>query len=103
MNDSASSTGKIECGVPQGSVLGLLFFALYINDIHHAVGSDYLRPFADDTALFMSHPDLTARIASIKLKFEDLFKWRISNKLTINAEKQISFSFTLLTNRSLNI
>ena len=39
------------------------------------------------TALFMSHPDLTALIANIKSKFEDLFKWCISNKLTINAEK----------------
>ena len=35
----------------------------------------------------MSHPDLTALIANIKSKFEDLFKWCISNKLTINAEK----------------
>ena len=35
----------------------------------------------------MSHPDLTALIAYIKPKFEDLFKWCISNKLTINAEK----------------
>ena len=87
VNDSASSTGKIECGVPQGPVLGPLFFALYINDIHHAVGSEYLRLFADDTALFMSHPDLIALIANIKSKFEDLFKWCISNKLTINAEK----------------
>ena len=86
-NDSASSTGKIECGVPQGSVLGPLFFALYINDIHHSVGTEYVKLFADDTALFMSHPDLTALIANIKSKFEDLFKWCISNKLTINAEK----------------
>ena len=86
-NDSASSTGKIECGVPQGSVLGPLFFSLYINDIHHSVGTEYVRLFADDTALFMSHPDLTALIANIKSKFEDLFKWCISNKLTINAEK----------------
>ena len=35
----------------------------------------------------MSHPDLTVLIANIKSKFEDLFKWCISNKLTINAEK----------------
>ena len=73
--------------MPQGSVLGPLFFALYINDIHHAVGTEYVRLFVDDTALFMSHPDLTALIANIKSKFEDIFKWCISNKLTINAEK----------------
>ena len=67
--------------------LGPLFFALYINDIHHAVGPEYLRLFADDTSLFMSHPDLSALIVNMISKFEDLFKWCISNKLTINAEK----------------
>ena len=87
MNDSASSTGKIECGVPQGSLLGPLFFALYINYIHHAVGSEYLRLFADGTALFISHAELTALIANMISKFVDFFKWCISNKLTINAEK----------------
>ena len=87
LNESASSTGKIECGVPQGSVLRPLFFALYINDINHAVGAEYLRLFADDNALFMSHPDLTTLIANMISKFEDPFKWCISNKLTINAEK----------------
>ena len=96
VNDSALSTGKIECGVPQGSVLGPLFFALCINDIQHAVGSEYLRIFSDDTALFVSHLDLTALIANITSKFEDLFKWCICNKLTM-------YSFILLTNRSLRI
>ena len=55
INDAKSSLGKIECGVPQGSVLGPLFFTIYSNDIQNAVGPENLRLFADDTALFMSH------------------------------------------------
>ena len=30
LNDSVSSTGKIECGMPKCSELGPLFLALYI-------------------------------------------------------------------------
>ena len=87
INDAKSSLGKIECCVPQGSVLRPLFFIIYINDIQNAVGPENLRLFADDTALFMSHTDLTQLLCDIKRKFKHLIKWCNSNKLTINAEK----------------
>ena len=86
INDAKSSLGKIECGVPQNSVLGPLFFTSYINDIQSAVGPENLRLFSDDTALFMSHTYLTQLLYDIKTKFKHLIKWCISNKLTINAE-----------------
>ena len=46
---------KILCGVPQGSVLGPLFFSIYINDICHLSNLYDLVLFADDTNLFFSH------------------------------------------------
>ena len=44
----------IKCGVPQGSILGLLLFIVYVNDLYRA--SNILRPimFADDRNLFYS-------------------------------------------------
>ena len=43
-----SERGEIECGVPQGSVLGPLFFLLYVNDMIKAAKGLDLVLFADD-------------------------------------------------------
>ena len=58
ISDSSSTLQKVHCGVPQGSVLGPLFFALYIKDIRYAVGPECIRLFADDTALYMVNTSL---------------------------------------------
>jgi len=44
-----SEKGRVECGVPQGSVLGPLFFLLYVNDMVRASDEIDLVLFADDT------------------------------------------------------
>ena len=87
INDVSSTLRKVQCGVPQGSVLGPLLFALYINDIQHAVGAECVRLFADDTALYMVNTDLKVLISSVKVKIQQTSKWRICNKLTINIDK----------------
>ena len=77
INDTNSLLVKIECDVPQGSVLGPLVFTIYINDTHNAVGLENLRLFADDTALFMSHTNLTQLLFDIKTKFKHLINGAI--------------------------
>ena len=62
-------------------------FTLYSNDIQHVVGAECVRLFADDTALCMVNTDLKVLIYSVKVKIQQLFKWCICNKLTINIEK----------------
>ena len=70
-----------------GFILGQLLFVLYINDIQYTVGADCARLFADDMALYMDNTDLQVLISIVKLKVEQLVKWCISNKLTINSDK----------------
>jgi hypothetical protein len=51
INGDTSDPKHLECGVPQGSVLGPLLFLVYINDITDDLESDCFI-FADDTSLF---------------------------------------------------
>ena len=87
INGTQSALNAVTCGVPQGSVLGPLFFALYINDIYESVGMDYVRLFADDIALYMWHKNLITLVEEIKLKLSHLYMWCVSNKLIINRDK----------------
>ena len=44
---------NVLCGVPQGSILGLLLFLVYVNDMKAAVKCKLLL-YADDSALLVS-------------------------------------------------
>ena len=52
INGYESSLAIINCGVSQGSVLGLLLFLLYINELNQAIKFSNVHHFADDINLF---------------------------------------------------
>ena len=51
LNGQTSEWLPVKAGVPQGSILGLLFFLIYINDLSDDLVST-IKLFADDTSLF---------------------------------------------------
>ena len=61
LNDQSSSWANINAGVPQGSILGLLLFLIYINDLSDNLKCN-LNLFTDDTSLFstVKVPERTA-------------------------------------------
>ena len=81
----ASSPTRVQSGVPQGTVLGPLFFLVYINDISKGL-TEGTKLFADDSLLYRTIR--TLEIAQI-LQF-DLNKlqiWSENNKMEFHPGK----------------
>ena len=82
-----SGRGKVECGVPQGSVLGPLFFILYVNDMVKACeGLDPVL-FADDTNIFAEGSDPAELFRRVNRGLGELSRWFRCNRLTLNLKK----------------
>ncbi|PJE78524.1 hypothetical protein CI610_02532 [invertebrate metagenome] len=86
INDSLSSLKPINAGVPQGSVLGPLFFLLYINDISCNLSS-LSRLFADDTSLSYASYDLNLIETEAKRDLLKLEIWSNEWLMSFNPNK----------------
>ena len=93
-NGIKSKTEKVNCGVPQGSILGPLLFLIYINDLSTVSEACMSILFADDTNMFFTGNNLQTVAKEIN---EDLIKvqeWLYCNKLSVNVLKTHYMIFT---------
>ena len=86
-NNVVSSSKMIKCGVPQGSVLGPLFFILYINDVQHAIKNSKMQLYADDTVIHVAGAGATSAAAKLQPDLISFANWCNSNKLSLNVSK----------------
>ena len=85
-NGKTSDIRNVNCGVPQGSILGPLLFILYINDFSNVSDILLYVLFADDTNVFLNgrykNNNKYNAIGTVKL-----YNWLLANKLTLNISK----------------
>ena len=81
LNGQHSSWTNVQAGVPQGSILGPLFFLIYINDLSDGLTSNP-KLFADDTSLYWFNENKIQSWDSILTLQNKLKRWFSVEKLT---------------------
>ena len=85
LNGQTSNWNKIKTGIPQGSILGPLFFLIYINDLPFELRcSDKL--FADDTSSFSVVENVNETTAEINKDLVNINKWAQQWKKSFNSD-----------------
>ena len=87
LNGQSSSWTVVSAGVPQGSVLGPLFFLMYFNDLICGLSST-TKLFADDTSLFSVVYDITQSTNELNDDLAKLSNWASQWKMSFNSDKQ---------------
>ena len=87
VNGSISCESSVKYRVPQGSILGPLFFLLYINDLPTCLNKTKPRLFADDTNITAAGECLHDIENAVNSDLENLRQWLLANKLSLNVAK----------------
>jgi len=94
-NNHTSEMNIVNCGVPQGSILGPLLFLLYINDMPLVCKQLLFILFADDTNILYSNSDIIQLMNIVNADLAILSDWFKANMLSLNVQKTsfIMFGF----------
>ena len=87
INNIPSGLIKVNCRVPQGSVLGPLLFLVYINDLHNSIRFSSPFHFADDTGLLNIQDSMHAINRTLNKDLRELSFWLNANKIELHVAK----------------
>jgi hypothetical protein len=87
-SSSCSKRGEVTHSVPQGSILGPLFFLLYINDLLQITNKNSkIVLFADDTSIIITNTNSSNFEKSVNKIIQDINEWLNTNSLSLNLDK----------------
>ena len=86
--DNENSTWQeILFGVPQGSIVGPLFFNNHMYDLVFVAELIYIPSYANDTTPYVCLQDIDLIIEKLEVKVNDIFQWFNENAMKANADK----------------
>ena len=87
VNGSLSDSQPLTCGISQGTILGLLLFILYINDLPNCLVNSHPRIYADDYHLTFASNDVSYVEENMNDDLTKITVFLSANKITLNKSK----------------
>ena len=82
-----SNLADIKCGVHQGSILWLVLFLIYINDLNVAIKYSEVHHFADDTNFLNINNCVNSICKQVSLDLKSKWNWLKTNKIYLYVGK----------------
>ena len=92
VDHTTSDMQPVTSDVPQGSILSLLLFLIFINDLPKSVRFVKLLMFTDDTKLILPISNNRDRY-NFELEIESIIDWSVLNKIGFNEHKFVYPNF----------
>ena len=73
--------------MPQGSVLGPLFYIIYANDLTKIVKNCHIALYADDTVLYTANKQFETSLFNLQADLDNLANWCCNNGIMANTDK----------------